>query len=166
MKENLDKLPQQAAEKQQQNKAFFKKLRRKPPRKLDSLMQELHQAEFQRTDCLDCANCCKTTGPLFTQNDIGRIASHLKLKPSQFISDYLRVDEEGDHVLQSLPCPFLGVDNFCHIYEVRPKACREYPHTDRRRIYQIGALTVKNTSICPAAFRIVEEMKKRLPAYL
>lgn len=166
MKEDLEKLPQQAAEKQQQNKAFFKKLRRKPPRKLDSLMQELHSAEFERTDCLECANCCKTTGPLFTQTDIGRIASHLKVKPSQFIADYLRVDEDGDHVLQSLPCPFLGADNFCHIYEVRPRACREYPHTDRRRIYQIGTLTVKNTFICPAAFRIVEEMKKRLPQYL
>ena len=49
------------------------------------------------------------------------------------------------------------------IYEVRPKACREFPHTDRPKIYQIAQHTQKNVAICPAAFEIVEKMKQRLP---
>ena len=166
MPEPLDKLPQMAAEKKAQNQRFLKKLKARPPRELDTLMQDLHEAEFSRTDCLECANCCKTTGPLFTGADIDRISAHLRLRPGQFVERYLRVDEDGDYVLQQLPCPFLDAQNYCLIYEVRPKACREYPHTDRKKFYQITGLTLKNTAICPAAFRIVEEMKKRLPGYL
>ncbi len=166
MSEPLDKLPQLAAEKKAQNQRFFKKLKARPPRELDALMQELHQAEFSRTDCLECANCCKTTGPLFTGADIDRISARLRLRPGQFVQRYLRVDEDGDYVLQQLPCPFLDGENYCLIYEVRPRACREYPHTDRKKFHQITGLTLKNTAICPAAFRIVEEMKRRLPGYL
>lgn len=166
MPEDLEKLPQLAADKKSENQRFFKKLKARPPKQLDALMQELHRDEFSRTDCLECANCCKTTGPLFTGADIERIASHLRLKPGQFTEQYLRLDEDGDYVLQQVPCPFLGADNYCHIYEVRPKACREYPHTDRKKFHQITGLTLQNTAICPAAYRIVEELKKQLPGYL
>ncbi len=125
-------------------------------------MQELHEAEFKRTDCLQCANCCKTTGPLFTNADIQRIAKHLRQKPQGFIEQYLRIDEDKDYVLQEVPCAFLGADNYCSIYDVRPKACSEFPHTDRRKFQQIAHLTLKNVAICPAAFNIVEAMKKRV----
>ena len=125
-------------------------------------MQDLHDAEFERTDCLECGNCCKTTGPLFTKADIERIAKYLRLKPQQFIEKYLRVDEENDHVLQRVPCTFLDSENYCSIYDVRPKACREFPHTDRKKFHQISDLTLKNVAICPAAFNIVEEIKKRV----
>lgn len=162
MEEFLEELPQRAREKQAENKKFFIKLKKKPPKDLDYVMQELHEAEFERTDCLTCANCCKTTGPLFTNTDIERIAKHFRMKPSQFVDQFLRIDEENDYVLQSVPCTFLGVDNYCSIYEVRPKACREFPHTDRKKFQQIGNLTLKNVAICPAAFNIVEEMKKRI----
>lgn len=158
----LGDLPQRASEKKQENKKFFAKLRKKPPKHLDYLMQELHEAEFSKTDCLNCANCCKTTGPLFTNVDIERIAKHFRVKPAQFINDHLKVDEDGDYVLKSVPCTFLDNDNYCSIYDVRPKACREYPHTDRKKFHQITDLTLKNVSICPAAFNIVEEMKKRI----
>ncbi len=162
MEEILGQLPQKAKEKHTENKKFFAKLKKRPPKKLDYMMQELHEAEFERTDCLDCANCCKTTGPLFTSSDIERIAKFFKLKPSQFIDRYLRIDEENDYVLQQVPCTFLGSDNYCSIYEVRPKACREFPHTDRKKFHQISNLTLKNVSICPAAFNIVEAMKKKI----
>jgi Fe-S-cluster containining protein len=91
-------------------------------------MQDLHDAEFKKTDCLKCANCCKTTGPLFTSADIERVSKYLKQKPQQFIEQYLRIDEDQDYVLQSVPCNFLDNENACMIYEVRPKACREFPH--------------------------------------
>ncbi|NND87804.1 MAG: YkgJ family cysteine cluster protein, partial [Flavobacteriaceae bacterium] len=95
--------------------------------------------------------------------DIERIAKHFRMKPKTFIESYLRMDEENDYVLQEVPCAFLGADNYCSIYDVRPKACREFPHTDRRKFHQINNLTLKNVAICPAAFNIVEEMKRRLP---
>lgn len=162
MNEQLQDLSKRAREKNAENRKFFSKLKKKPPKNLDYLMQDLHDAEFERTDCLDCANCCKTTGPLFTNSDITRIAKYLRLKPQQFIEKYLQVDEENDHVLQRVPCTFLDNENYCSIYEVRPKACREFPHTDRKKFHQISNLTLKNVAICPAAFNIVEEMKRRL----
>ncbi|QLG46144.1 YkgJ family cysteine cluster protein [Costertonia aggregata] len=162
MEEVLQKLPEKAKEKHAENKKFFAKLKKKPPKNLDYIMQELHKAEFERTDCLTCANCCKTTGPLFTNADITRIAKHFRLKPQKFIDTYLKIDEENDYVLQQVPCAFLGANNYCSIYEVRPKACREFPHTDRKKFQQISSLTLKNVAICPAAFNIVEAMKKRI----
>ena len=162
MQKRLEQLPQRAREKHNATKKFFAKLKRKPPKNLDYLMQELHETEFARTDCLECANCCKTTGPLFTDADISRIAKHLRQKPKDFIAQYLRVDEDDDYVLQQVPCSFLDADNRCLIYEVRPKACREFPHTDRKKFQQITNLTLKNVTICPAAFQIVEAMKRRI----
>jgi Fe-S-cluster containining protein len=164
MKEQLKTLPFRAKEKHAENKKFFSKLKKRPPRNLDYTMQELHHAEFKRTNCLDCANCCKTTGPLFTNTDIVRIAKSLRQKPQQFINTYLRVDEDNDYVLKQVPCVFLGADNYCSIYEARPKACREFPHTDRKKFQQITNLTLKNVAICPAAYNIVEEMKKNIKA--
>ena len=162
MEDILKNLPQKAKDTHNENKKFFAKLRKKPPKNLDVLMQELHHDEFERTDCLTCANCCKTTGPLFIDRDIERISKHFRMKPQKFIETYLRVDEDNDYVLQSVPCTFLGPDNYCSIYEVRPKACREFPPTDRKKFHQITNLTLKNVAICPAAYNIVEEMKKRL----
>lgn len=159
----INDLSKLAKDKHNENKKYFDKLKKKTPKNLDYVMQDLHDAEFRRTDCLDCANCCKTTGPLFTLADIERISKHLRQKPQQFINQYLRVDEDNDYVLQNVPCTFLDNENACMIYDVRPKACREFPHTDRKKFQQISNLTLQNVSICPAAFNIVEEMKKRMP---
>jgi len=162
MQDFINNLPKLAKDKHNENKKFFDKLKKKVPKNLDYIMQELHEKEFKNTDCLQCANCCKTTGPLFTDKDIERISKHFKLKPQQFISKFLRMDEENDYVLQSVPCTFLDADNYCSIYEVRPKACSEFPHTDRKKFQQISNLTLKNVAICPAAYKIVEEMKRRV----
>jgi len=162
MEEFIENLPKLAKDKEKANKAFFARLKKRPPKQLDYIMQDLHDKEFSMTDCLQCANCCKTTGPLFTDKDIKRISKYFKLKEYQFIDKYLKLDDENDHVLQSVPCTFLGADNYCSIYEVRPKACREFPHTNRKKFQQISNLTLKNVAICPAAYNIVEEMKKRI----
>ncbi|HEY0045440.1 MAG TPA: YkgJ family cysteine cluster protein [Flavobacterium sp.] len=162
MKDFLQQLPKLAKDKHPENKKFFDKLKKKAPGNLDYLMQELHDSEFKKTDCLTCANCCKTTGPLFTTADIERLAKYLRVKPQQFISTYLRIDEDKDYVLQSVPCTFLDSDNSCVIYDVRPKACREFPHTDRKKFQQISEITLRNIPVCPATYRIVENMKKKL----
>lgn len=158
----LNELAKLVKDKQPENKKFFDKLKKKTPKNLDYLMQDLHDTEFKKTNCLNCANCCKTTGPLFTTADVERISKHLKQKPQQFIDRYLRIDEENDYVLQTVPCTFLYADNSCSIYDVRPKACREFPHTDRKKFQQINNLTLQNIAICPAAYNIVEAMKKKI----
>lgn len=163
MKQQLKNLSKLAKDKQIENKKFFDKLKKKAPKNLDYMMLDFHETEFKKTKCLECANCCKTTGPLFTMIDIERIAKHFKIKPQQFIVSYLRIDEDNDYVLQAVPCTFLDSDNKCTIYDVRPKACREFPHTDRKKFQQIAHLTLQNVAICPAAFNIVEAMKRAIP---
>ena len=156
---DLDKHRALVRQKAKENKKFFQQLKRVKPKVLDQKMQQLHEEVFDCTDCLECANCCSTTGPLFTDKDIVRIAKHLRIKPSEFTDKYLRIDEDKDYVLQQVPCAFLGVDNKCSIYEVRPKACREFPHTDRIKQYQILDLTQKNVAVCPAVYEIIEKLK-------
>ncbi len=144
------------------NIKFFRQLKKVKPKVLDKYINTLHEEIFSCVDCLKCANCCITTGPLFTDKDISRISKHLRLKPSVFTEKFLRIDEENDYVLQSVPCAFLNADNHCSIYEVRPKACREYPHTDRIKQHQLLNITEKNVNICPAVFQIIEKLKKIL----
>lgn len=145
-----------------ENQTFYKRLKAKPPKDLDARFHAAHEDVFREVDCLSCANCCKTTSPIFYQRDIERAAKAVKLKPGAFIEKYLRIDEEDDFVLRSAPCAFLGEDNYCSIYDSRPNACREYPHTDRKKMYQLTALTYNNTLVCPAVLRITEILKKQL----
>ncbi|MDC3029829.1 YkgJ family cysteine cluster protein [Flavobacteriales bacterium] len=156
---NLDKHRALVRQKAKENKKFFQKLKCVKPKVLDQKVHQLHADVFAYTDCLECANCCSTTGPLFTDKDIGRIAKYLRIKPSEFTEKYLRIDEDKDYVLQQVPCAFLDEDNRCSIYNVRPKACREFPHTDRIKQYQILNLTQKNVAVCPAVYHIVEKLK-------
>ena len=156
---DLEKHRTLVRQKAKENKKFFQKLKRVKPKVLDQKMHQLHEEILACTDCLECANCCSTTGPLFTDKDIGRIAKYLRIKPSEFTEKYLRIDEDKDYVLQQVPCAFLGEDNICSIYDVRPKACREFPHTDRIKQHQILNLTQKNVAVCPAVYHIVEKLK-------
>jgi Fe-S-cluster containining protein len=139
--------------------AFLQRIKRQPPRDLDAVMHSLHDKVFAKTNCLTCANCCKTTGPLWTERDKDRVARRLGQKTIDFEANYLRLDEDGDWVLKQLPCPFLEADNACSIYEDRPKACREYPHTDRVKQVQILDVTAKNVLVCPAVGEIVQRME-------
>lgn len=139
-------------------KKTFKKWKQSKPKDLDQKFHFGHESEFEKMDCLTCANCCKTTSPIFRDADIRRIAKHLRMKEAQFITSYLKMDDESDYVLQKSPCHFLGSENKCGIYEVRPLACREYPHTDRKNMHQILDLTIQNTLICPAVSRIVQKI--------
>jgi uncharacterized protein len=145
------------------NTAFFRKLKARPPRNLDALFHDCHEDVFSSTDCLSCANCCKTTSPIFYQRDIERAAKALRLKPGEFIDRYLKVDEEHDYVLKEAPCTFLDGENYCSIYDARPVACREYPHTDRKKMAQILDLTMRNTLVCPAVLKITDKLKALVP---
>lgn len=127
---------------------------------MDTEIHRLHEEMSACIDCLQCARCCKSLGPAIYDKDIERMAKVLKIKPSEVVSQYLRVDEDGDYVFKTMPCPFLMPDNYCSIYESRPKACREYPHTDRKKFVQIYKLTVKNSYTCPIAYEVLSKLVK------
>lgn len=158
---SLSELRNRALDNKPETKSFFDKLRKKKPKNLDKIVHELHDEVFQEVDCLKCANCCKSISPTLYDKDVERLAKHFKIKPSQFLDEYLYIDDEGDYVFKQTPCPFLLADNYCLAYESRPKACREYPHTDRKRFYQILNLTLKNAEVCPAVFDVIERLKSR-----
>lgn len=147
---------QAAAAAERTIKERFRKWRKKPPKDLDARFHAEHDAVFASTDCLTCGNCCRTTSPIIRERDLDRLAKHLRAKPGEVIDQYLRMDEDGDWVFRSAPCPFLDLgDNRCAVYEHRPQACREYPHTDRKHIAGILPLTARNAGICPAVAAIV-----------
>lgn len=127
-------------------------------RTLDQLFHQKHTEVFKKMDCLQCANCCKTTSPIFRDVDIKRLSKRVGLSEQKFIANYLYMDADSDYVLKTAPCPFLGSDNYCSVYEDRPLACKEYPHTDRKNMYQILDLTRKNTEVCPAVAQIVQQI--------
>jgi Fe-S-cluster containining protein len=162
MQDQLQSLSKKVKENQKIHRNFFIKLRKKTPKNLDAIMEKLHDEEFKKSDCLQCANCCKTTSPIFTKKDIERISKSFRIKTRQFIDTYLNLDEDQDYVLKSSPCTFLADDNTCNIYDVRPKACQEYPHTNRKSFEKISDLTLKNVAICPATFNIVEALRAKL----
>ncbi len=156
---DLQAFKKESENKSEGNREFLNHLKRRDSRRLDEDFHRLHEEVFNEISCLECANCCRTTSPIFYQTDISRAAAAMGIKPGSFVEKFLRIDEDRDYVLKSSPCPFLGADNSCTIYDSRPKACREYPHTNRKRMVQVLDLAHKNSLVCPAVFEILERMK-------
>lgn len=148
-----------AARERRANRKLVDRLRNRPPKDLDYRIHRLHDEAFAEIDCLSCANCCKTTSPIFRDIDIDRLARHLGIRPAELVERYLYLDGEGDYVLNVAPCPFLGPDNYCSVYAARPRACREYPHTDRKNMLGILPLTLRNTLVCPAVAQILRRLR-------
>ncbi len=124
----------------------------------------LHNEAFEKIDCLKCANCCRNYSPRFKTPDIKRISKHLKMKEGDFIETYLRLDEDGDYVTKTSPCPFLGDDNYCNIYENRPSDCHRFPYTDEDVFIKRPAITLKNSTFCPIAYYVLEKLIEERPA--
>jgi Fe-S-cluster containining protein len=145
----------------EKQKEFKRLLARVDKTKLLSQLPQLHEEAFQKIDCLQCAACCKNYSPRFKTPDVKRISKYLGMKESVFIDTYLQVDEEGDFVVKSTPCPFLGGDNKCSIYEIRPSDCARFPYTDEDVLIKRQSLTLKNASFCPITFYVLEGLQQR-----
>ena len=152
-------LQKEASLKMPEWKVFFAKNKQRLM-KMDREIAELHHETEAEIDCLTCGNCCRSLGPMILAKDVDAMCRSLRMKPADFIEKYLKTDEDKDMVFKMMPCPFLGDDNYCSVYENRPKACREYPHTDRKKFYQIFELSMKNAAICPIVFRVLEKLKE------
>jgi uncharacterized protein len=157
---SLDILPALAHKDSSINKAFFKNIKPGKARLLDNITHQAHHQVFEKINCLDCGNCCKSLGPRLNERDIRQMAKATHLKPSAFEEKYLQIDEDGDYIFKNLPCPFLMNDNYCSVYENRPKACREYPHTHQPEILKKSKLHIINSTTCPAVFEILENIRK------
>lgn len=152
-----DTWKKKAADNQKKYKQYLDRVNiKKDIKKLPAL----HEEAFSEINCLDCAACCKNYSPRFKIPDIKRIARHFKLKESVFIETYLYLDNDGDYVVKTKPCPFLGSDNFCSIYEVRPSDCRRFPYTDEDVLLKRKAITLTNASFCPAVHFVLEKLIK------
>ena len=144
-----------SADNQKKYKQF---LQRVDKNKVLKALPDLHEEAFSKIDCLQCANCCKNYSPRFKTPDIKRISRHLKMRESEFIEKYLRVDEDGDFVANAKPCPFLGSDNYCSIYDERPSDCRRFPYTDEDVFIKRKELTLKNSTFCPITYYVLEKL--------
>jgi Fe-S-cluster containining protein len=153
---------QKAISDKQTNKEFLSSLPKKDKEYTYKLLLQHHLDVFSETDCLSCANCCKTTPAIVTNNDISRMAKHLSLSPKQIKRQFLIEDVNGEFLFAKVPCVFLEDDNKCKIYEARPEACRRYPHTDEKDYIYRNTLNIANTIVCPAAFNILERLKQNL----
>lgn len=133
-------------------------IKKRPPEKLDLQVQKIHEEVFAETDCLKCAQCCKKISPMLFRHDIIRLAKAVRMRLDDFAEKYLVLDKDDSYAFKSTPCPFLSSDNRCDVYDDRPTACREYPHTDRRRFLQLIDLSIKNAEFCPAVEKILEKL--------
>jgi Fe-S-cluster containining protein len=154
-KDLLHNWEKKSAERQKLYKQF---LQRPDKNKVLKQLPDLHEEAFSKIDCLQCANCCKNYSPRFKTPDIKRIAKNLRMKESVFIDTYLKVDEDGDFVTKTKPCPFLGVDNYCSIYEQRPSDCHRFPYTDEDVLIKRPNLSLKNSTFCPAVYYVLEKL--------
>lgn len=147
-----------AAATKEEVKEFGRFLKRADRNSVLKRLPQLHTEAFEKVDCLQCAACCKNYSPRFKTPDVKRIAKYLRLKESELIDAYLRVDEDGDFVVKRTPCPFLGSDNHCTIYDVRPSDCARFPYTDEDVILKRQALTLKNVTFCPIVYHVLNRL--------
>jgi Fe-S-cluster containining protein len=145
-------------ESKEHQKAYKRLLEKGNKNKMLKALPQLHEEAFSKINCLECANCCKNHSPRFKQPDIKRIAKVLQMREGELVEKYLRLDEEGDYVTKRSPCPFLAEDNTCNIYDDRPSDCRRYPYTDEDVLLKRVNLTLKNASVCPATFVVLEKL--------
>jgi uncharacterized protein len=148
-----------------ENDSFLRKIKSIDTTIFYNELKTIHTNVFAKTNCLTCANCCKTSPPLISKSDIRRIASFLNITPKNFERQYVITDHNGEMSFSFVPCRFLQDDNTCSIYDVRPEACRRYPHTDEKEYTLRTKLNLENTIVCPAAAKILNQLKEIFPTY-
>ncbi len=141
--------------------AFLQKLDEIVPEDMPEIVAKADAEVWAHTDCLTCANCCKTMTPTYNSKDIQRISGHLGMSPKEFKAKWLHQDEDnGDWVNNEVPCQFLQPDNKCGIYEVRPLDCAEFPHHNKKPFDDYNDTFIGNITRCPATYELAMKLKK------
>jgi uncharacterized protein len=142
-------------------RTFLARLEKKPVATVKLITLEANELAWAKTDCLDCANCCKTMSPTYTKKDITRISKFLGMTARTFTEKWLYKDRTGDWMNKKQPCQFLDLKtNMCNVYEVRPRDCAGFPYHGTKSIRDYGHVFKQNVEFCPATYRLVEIMQE------
>ncbi len=155
----IEKVKQKAKIQRRSNKKLFERFKTDKPKGLDKAFKAVNDEVFAHINCLECANCCKIAQPVFEKQDVKRIARHFSMTEEAFIGKYLKADPDYEYFTKKLPCTFLGDDNKCTIYEVRPMGCRTYPPAKLRLSPEQLDVIYENIGICPAVSEMVDKIK-------
>lgn len=143
---------------------FLTRLETVKPKGLDKLAVEVDKEVWAETNCLACANCCRTMTPTFTTKDIRRIAAHFNQTTDEFKNKWLYKERgTGDMMNKKQPCQFLDLKtNLCSIYEIRPADCAGFPHHTKKHFTEWVHVYKQNVEYCPATFTLVQKMMERV----
>ncbi len=161
---NLRSFKQKVRHNRRRLRLFLSRLEKNPPKDLKNITVIADKLAWAETDCLSCANCCKTMSPTYTPEDIRRISAHLKMRPKDFKEKWLYKDKrDGDWMNVKQPCQFLNLaDNKCSIYEVRPADCSGFPHHDKKKMDDYVHVYKQNVEYCPATYKWVEKIMEMM----
>lgn len=126
---------------------------------LMAIVHRLTEDVTAQTDCTVCANCCRMLNPSLDRDDTLRLAQARCVDVPSLQATYLQQGKSGQWELPA-PCPLLD-GNLCHVYDARPKSCREYPHLHNDfRAHSMAR--INDTFICPIVLNVIEGMKAEL----
>jgi len=131
---------------------------------LDSIVHGLFEEVYREIDCTACGNCCREISPVLEQEDIERLSRGLGISPENFKERFLikgDKDYSEGFIFRKKPCPFLK-GNLCSHYELRPEACRSFPHLHKEEFVFRLIGVVENYDVCPIVFNVYEQLKTEL----
>lgn len=159
---DLKKFKITAGRKKQRLSVFLDVLDELVPIEMPEIVERIDSTVWSDVNCMECANCCKTMTPTFSEEDIVRISAHLQMTGEEFKTRWLKKEEDsGDWVNTTQPCQFL-VDNKCSIYEVRPVDCAEFPHHNKKPFDAYNETFKNNLTYCPATLTLVDRLRKEI----
>jgi len=141
---------------------FLNRLKKDPPRNLQSIAIKAASNVWHELDCLSCANCCKTMTPTYTNADIKKIAAYLQISTDEMKRQWLKKERgTGNWLNKTTPCQFLDLEtNMCNVYEVRPADCAGFPHLTKKKFVDYLHVHQQNLDECPATFKMIEKINE------
>lgn len=157
----VEELESLGKKKEKENYAFRTYLKcHADEKQLDKDFKEIHNKVFKNYDCSKCRNCCKKLGLSLSEVELVKICNFYQLDINELKNNILK-ENYGEYVNKANPCPFLNNDNSCRICKCLPRSCKDYPYTDKpERLFSLLTI-VKNSTICPAVYEILEELKEK-----
>jgi len=125
---------------------------------IDKIVHKIDTEIRKQIDCTKCGNCCIQQSPTLTKNDISRISEFIGLSENEFIENYIDSSDKEEIIFVNRPCKFLK-NRKCTIYDLRPKDCISYPHTQKKDFTSRLLGVIENYSVCPIVFNLVEQLK-------
>ena len=131
---------------------------------LDSIVHGLLEEVCREIDCTACGNCCREISPVLENKDIERLSNSLGTSIEQFRIQFLVENEKNFSeglIFNKKPCPFLK-GNLCSHYQLRPEACRSFPHLHKEEFVLRLIGIIQNYAVCPIVFNVYERLKNEL----